>query len=74
MLENLISLLHDADNLHMSDLKSCLYKAAMIFLQKTFIAVSVYMYLTHQKAPIKVIPFSVTSCILQVLFAMHLII
>jgi len=34
MLENLICLFHDANNLHMSDLKSCLYKATMIFLQK----------------------------------------
>lgn len=34
MLENLICLFHYANNLHMSDLKSCLYKAAMIFLQK----------------------------------------
>ena len=32
MLENLICLFHDANNLHMSDLKSCLYKAAVIFL------------------------------------------
>ena len=33
MLENLICLFHGANNLHMSDLKSCLHKAAMIFLQ-----------------------------------------
>ena len=33
MLENLICLFHGANNLNMSDLKSCLHKAAMIFLQ-----------------------------------------
>lgn len=36
ILENLICLFHGANNLHMSDLKSCLYKAAMIFLQNKF--------------------------------------
>lgn len=34
MLENLICLFHDANNLHMSDLKPCLYMAAVIFLHK----------------------------------------
>ena len=34
MFENLISLFHDANNLHMRDLKSCLYKATMVFLQE----------------------------------------
>ena len=34
MLENLIRLFHDAHNLYMSDLQSCLHNASVFFLER----------------------------------------